>query len=523
MDAIQKSHGNRWIAVLWVIIFLLVAALALFVGQKMKSSPVAPTGPHLTTAFPDGGSLEIIGVSVKERLVEISPPKMFSFSFFSSTGATGGSYGGLNFYTKEEGGKDLTTRFTSETPAAMFMEFRMKDADGRGMVFPTYLAQRDRVDEDPRLTKAVRAIEFLNPATMELETLRAAMDKSGMQVLFQQHDPDAGWVNLMGPSLIYEPWPDRYIVTLNAWRRDLPTLDFRAIRADGEVTEFSLPNPDFRKTPAKVAPPLVLPYVHKAADFKLTVKGIRRVASPGKLPLAALDLKLEYTGSPVPGLKDGPVRMVWKNGAATDEWGNVVGFDRQNIRKKSLTGAMLPMKSKRLSFDLTVERTEDYPHSPHTGFMVLEGKVTDDGLAIAFEPGPDAAFLGITTMPVCKISKTKIYERNAPTKGWNQLKMTVHGKVDQLKTVQKRIGDISDCEFHVFVGDKNESSGLAFGGMNSGSSSGGGVFRFDRTFARQFPPGDLAPGTHVRVAMDAPMANENIHLDLELPATVDSE
>ena len=403
------------------------------------------------------------------------------------------------------------------------MEFRIKDADGVGITFPTYLTQRDTVWEDTRLRKSAASMRSFNPENMDPQTLRTAMDKAGLKVLLQQHDPEAGWINLMGPALFHEPWPDRYIATLEAWRRDLPTLDFRAIRADGEVVEFSLPNPDLRQAPAKTAPPLALPHIHKETDFKLTVSHIRRIASPGNLPLAAVDLKLEYTGSPVPGLKDGPIRLVWGTGPAADEWGNVVGLNRLSIHKESLTGAMIPLKSSHLSLDVIVERTENYPHSPDSGCMVLEGTVTDDGLGIDFELGPDAALLGISTMPVCKISTVSTHDRDDPASGWTQLVMKIEGKGDQLETVQRRIGDIQRCEFHVFIGDRNESSGYADGGGSGGSGQGGKLFHFSRDFMRRFPPGDLAPGTKVRVAMDAPMKNETIHLDLELPATVETD
>ncbi len=520
MEEARKPLGNRWTVTIWILVFLVVISLGLFVSQKLKFSRPAPTGPILTATFSDGATLEIIGMSVNERVVEISPPKMFSISVFSSKGSSGGYYSGLKFKTEEEAGKVVRTRLTSESPAAMFMEFRIKDADGIGMIFPTHLTQKDLVSEDSRLSKSQFSTGFFKPENMDLETLRAAMNKAGLQVLFQQRDPDSGWINLMGPSLFHEPWPDRYITTLSAWRRDLPDLDFRAIRADGEVVEFSLPNPDLRQAPSRTAPPLALPHIHKAADFNLTVNGIRRLASPGNLPLAAVDLKQEYTGSPVPGLKDGPIRMAW--GADSDEWGNVVK-SRQTIDKKSLTCAAVPLKSRMLSFDLIVERTENYPHSPFSGCMVLEGKVTDDGLGIDFEPSRDAALLGISTIPACKISMVSAHDRDDPTNRWSQLEMKIQGKGDQLETVQRRIGEIHSGEFHFFIGDQNESSGLTDGGMSGGSGSNGGSFFFDRTVRRRFPPGVLAPGTKVRVAMDAPMKNETIHLDLELPATVEPD
>jgi hypothetical protein len=523
MEETRKPVGNRWVVAIWIIVFLMVTAFGLFVSQKLKFSPAVPTGPLLTAEFPDGGTLEIIGVSVRERVVEINPPKMFSIPFLSPKGFTGGTYGGLNIDTQEEGGKVLSTRITSWTPAAMFIEFRMKDAHGAGMTFPAFLTDDAMVWEDKRFGKSMSPKDLFKPKNMDLETVRIAMAGAGLQVLFQFHDPDAGWIHLMGPSLFYEPWPDRYIATLNAWRREIPTLDFRAVREDGEVVEFSLPNPDFKKVAAKTPAPISLPFVFKSKNFSLTANHVRRIAISGNLPLAAVDLKLEYLGKPVPGLKDGPIRLVWQSAPAADEWGNEVKFGRNTIRKESLTGAKFPLSSKRLSLDVIVERTEDYPHSQYSGCMVLEGKVSDDGLEVHFDPGPDAALLGITSMPVGKIRKNAPGDKRDPTRGWSQLEMKIQGKGDQLETVQRRIGEIQKCEFPIFIGDRDESGGIAVGGKSGGSGYGGGGFHFDRSFTRRFPPGDLAPGTKVRVAMDAPMKSETLHLEFELPATVEPE
>jgi hypothetical protein len=155
--------------------------------------------------------------------------------------------------------------------------------------------------------------------------------------------------------------------------------------------------------------------------------------------------------------------------------------------------------------------------------MVLEGTVSDDGQEVRFKPGPDAGLLGITSMPVGKISKYTSRDKRDPMKGWSQLEMTVRGKGDQLETVQRRIGDLSDSEYPIFIGDRDESGGIERGGKSGGSGYSGASFHFHRDLVRFFPPGDLAPGTKVRVAMDAPKKRETIHLELELPATVEPE
>lgn len=90
---------------------------------------------------------------------------------------------------------------------------------------------------------------------------------------------------------------DRYIVVLSAWQRDLAELDFRAIRADGSIVEFSLPNPDL-KSPADVTF-ATAPLTHHGSDYSLVLAEVTRNFDyqPSAHPLCQFDLKLAPVGS----------------------------------------------------------------------------------------------------------------------------------------------------------------------------------------------------------------------------------
>ena len=84
--------------------------------------------PRQIVTFKDGGQFEILGVSVGERVVEVSPRKGFLLRYFSSKGSSGGTWGGLNINTEEEDRRVIRCRLRSDSPSAMLMEFRMTDS-----------------------------------------------------------------------------------------------------------------------------------------------------------------------------------------------------------------------------------------------------------------------------------------------------------------------------------------------------------------------------------------------------------
>ena len=461
-------------------------AIAVKIGFLETRSAPAIAQPQVVS-FADGGTLEIFGTSVGERIVEIAPQPRFKFPFSNRNGSSGSSYAGLNIQMEGVNGEIIRARLQSPSPRALLMEVRLKDRSGAAPALPVFLAgweNQRTIGNDDRILKRDHFFPKFEVKDDSLGTVRAAMTKVGLQLLIQHRDPQSGWIHLMGPSMYHQPWPDRYIVALGAWRRDLPRLDFRAIREDGEVAEFSLPNPDFRKSATPAAVAKTLPFVHTARDFTLAVNGMRRLQTPGNHPLATVDFEIHYKGLPIPGLKEGPISFQGAS-QASDEWGNTVAFDRSFGGKKSGLGALLPANSKRLTLDLVLRRSADCPYSARSGVIILEGVVTADGLEIDFKPGADADLFSVVELPACRI-------KPAPTQ---------------------------DPKPAVFLGDEDTSCGLAQSG--SGGCGGGVNFNFKHQSPRYFPPDALFPGTKVRIGLHQGVKNENMRFELELPPHVE--
>lgn len=519
MDAPMTVRRKLLLAA--VVFGLAMGLIAVALKMDVLTTPKATaSGPLTAVTFDDGVRLEVVGLSVGERVVDISPAKRFSVPFFSSKGASGGTYGGLNIDTEEEGGKVIRCRLRSDTRNAMLMEIRIRMGNGMPLKLPACLWNNGTVMEDDRISGKRGSIGFFKPKDDSVESLRDAMKKTGLQLLIQHRDPQGGWIHLNGPSMFHEPWPDRYIVALTAWQRNLPNLDFRAIRADGQIAEFSLANPDFRNAPLPGST-RTLPFVHVAGDFELTVKQVRRFATVGHHPFATVEMDVRHTGAPVPGLKDGPVRFDGAPNGAEDEWGNVVDFRSDTIRKKTTYGAFLPANSKRMDLNLTIVRTANYPRSVYAGFVVLEGIVGADGLTVAFTPGPDAALFGIRTMPVGSITPKSADSSKDPTHGWKQLAFDLSGGGDgrAQESIESRIGAIQGLQILVFPDNRNTSVGFP-DSRSGGSGSGGGQFNFNRHFGWSAPPEHLGPGAKIRIGIQGPLRNEEVRFSLELPSLI---
>lgn len=499
-----------------------LALLLIVVALKLDYfSPQAPVKKNqVTVRFEDGAALEILGVSVGERVVEVHPEK--TLKFLSSNGSSGGSWGGLNVESESEDGHVIRSRLRSEAKNALLMEFRIVNSDGTPGILPSYLTNHEAVFQDSRMGGKGAPTGFFKPQNDSVETLRQEMTRVGLLLLIQHHDPRSGWMNLMGPSMFEESWPDRYIVALGAWQRNLPTLDFRAVRADGQVAEFSLPNPDFRKSPTP-ATAVTIPHVHHADDFTLTVNGVRRYLTEGNHPFAAVDLDLQFKDTPSQGFGDGPISFDGATNGAEDEWGNVVDFERNTIHKRPVFGAFLPANSKHMTLNLVIQRNQNYPHSSAAGFIVFEGTVTADGMGVDFKPGPDADLFGIKKMPSCVIKPAPRGIFSGVTKDWQQLEFEIEGEnaSDELDAIQSRIGEINTWQFPVFIGDDNDSSGISFGNRGGGSGSGADRFNFHRGVGWCYTPDMLKPGTRVRVGISAPPGNETLKFDLALPELVE--
>lgn len=503
--------------VAWLIGSLAAVALVVLALniEKFAPKPAAPVPPVHVASFDDGGSLEILGVSLGQREIEVAQGRRFRM--FTQRGSTGSYYGGLRIDTEEENGEVIRCRVHADTSHAMLVEFRLKDAYGQGGTFTHYLTQRNMVEADVRLAPSGPR-SFIEAKDDSIAALHAEMTRAGLPFLLQHRDPKSGWIHLMGPGMFHEPWPDRFIATLENWDRSLPTLEFRAIRQDGGTVEFSLPNPDHHTKPKPIKP-AALPIVHHGTEFTLTVRGVERFAVPGSHPFAALDFDLAYTGTPVRGLEKGPIALHGAPSGVSDEWGNVTQLDSHSIEGRSRRGAFLPAGSGRMSLALRVGRDDSYPRRVDEGFVVLVGKVSADGKSVDFQPGPDAALFGVTQMPVGRIEPE--HARHRPgAGGWMWMKADVEGKGDDFESIRTRIGEIGRWRTPLFPGDSDISAGITDFGASGSAGWGGSEFHFNRRVYWLLPPELLEPGDTFRLGVVEMMEPEELTLDLELPPEI---
>lgn len=230
------------------IIIAVAGLLGITTILSLRSPAKVPEIPLQTLLFDsDGGKLEILGVSVDERVVE-SPARNRLPRLFKSRGMSHYVLGDFGVTRETENGEVVRTRSSFDGANALLIELRLTDPDGMPVPLPSYLATKSKVVFlDHRLTVGIGpSVRYFTPADDSVEAVRAAMGTADLQLVVQHHDPVAGWVHLNGPYLFNEDGKDRVMVALPDWQRDVPTLDFRAIRADGSVVMFSLPNPDFK-------------------------------------------------------------------------------------------------------------------------------------------------------------------------------------------------------------------------------------------------------------------------------------
>lgn len=329
-----------------------------------------------------------------------------------------------------------------------------------------------------------------------------------MQLLIQHRDPQAGWIHLTGPYLLDETLKDRYIVVLPAWQRDLPVLDFRAIRADGSTVEFSRPNPDLKSVaPGTFAP---APLTHSAADYSLTLAAVSRRFQPGAHPSCAFDLKLVPVGSGM----DSAFYLRLEASQAVDEFGNQLPLKFGN--KVAL--ADLPAAVKGASLSVKVERLPAYPRAESAGYTVLEGVVRADGSAVDFTLLPDAARFGITIPAAGKVSPIGGYG-NEETKDWKGLEFRIAGEVapPESAPIQSRIGEPGEWQYLVFPEGSADSAGAPRdrGGGWGGNST---TFKFNRNALWHGPPSALLPGARLRIGIHGKLPSDDVKFEVELPA-----
>jgi hypothetical protein len=148
-ENVQKRKILLTLAGIAVVMSLIALALKL---DLLAGPKPLKDAPRQIVTFKDGGKFEILGVSVGEWVVEVSPPKGFPLRYFSSKGSSGGTYGGLNINTEEEDRRVIRCRLRSDSPSAMLVEFRMTENSGREMRLSPYLTQRDMVADDERIS-----------------------------------------------------------------------------------------------------------------------------------------------------------------------------------------------------------------------------------------------------------------------------------------------------------------------------------------------------------------------------------
>jgi hypothetical protein len=521
MDQLNPLKRKILLAAAGLVLLMGLIAVALKLDLVASPQPAAK-GASQTVTFKDGGTLEILGVSVGERLVEDRPARGVFKYFVRQKGGSSYFHGGnsksLKVEREREDGRDVRFRIHSDSKGALLMEIRLKASNGMPMKLPFYMVDRDSVFEDRRLGSMIGP-KKLNLPDGSVEQMSQAMKKASLELLIQLRDPQAGWIDLTGPFFFNAAWPDRYMMVLTAWQRNLPILDFRAILSDGQVAEFSLPSPDIRKAPAAVAPPAVLPLVHRGSDFTLTLRKVERFSTPGEHPFAALEMDLHYTGTPAPGLKEGPLSFEEAALKAEDEWGNDMGLRSDSIKKQTRWGAYLPADSKRVMIDLRVARSDSYPQPVRDGFTVLEGVVSADGLTVDFKPCADAGLFGISAVSAGKIIPNP--SGYGESKDWKQLEFELRGENDigRLPIIERRIGDIQNLKVLIFPADSNESAGFP-SSQAGGSGSGMDKFHFSRNFWWTAPPELLGPGAKIRVGIHGPLKRDDIRFDLELPGLI---
>ena len=518
----QMAEQKRKMGLRAVIGVGVIIGMALLGGLMMVSSgssvrsPAAESTPIFT--FEDDAVLEILGTSIGKRIVEYgnrdemqgSEPGKSSFG--SQVG--GGSNGGIDIFTEKEDDQVVRCTVRALSAKTMLMEVRLSEIKDTPLRMPAYLLWPDRVFDDTRLggEAGVRSLKLLEDSE---EGWREAMAKAKLQLVIQHRDPQAGWISLAGPFLYNEVTKDRYIMVQPAWQRSLPALEFRAIRASGMIREFSLPNPDYIRV-ARRGTYEPSPQVHKASDYTFTLDGVARAPVPGRLPFVYFKTKLEFDGEIVDDPENSPVRV--SGFQVKDDLGNLVPMEWETIRNQSVCGVFLPAASKGMSASFIVARPPYYRRSEADGIMVMEGVVADDGKTADFKLLPGTEGFGIGTLPVGKIAPVGKGMDEGATRGWMTLGFRLHGENDpkSYEPIIRKIGAMGGWQYQIFP----EGSVKSAGNPNSvrysyGNSENHLNFTIDVSWLG--PPETLRPGTKFRVALHAPLQNDELKFEVALP------
>lgn len=512
MQLEQRRWRKREIGVAIGFGALLIAKLTVWIVKLGSASRVAEETPQVAS-FPDGSELRIYRGSVGELAVDY--PEGGSWKLI--TGASEGTYsfGDAGVTTNLKNGQVVRRVARVYLTDALLLDISLHDPNGAAQRLPSYLDGGHFISHDSRFGAGDTFGRSFEAASNSLPDLEAAMIECDLSLLIQHHDPQAGWVDLTGPYLFDADSMTRSVVALSAWQRDLEKLEFRAIRSDGAVAEFSLPNPDFKKSPAKVSPG-PLPQMHRAADYAVELRGVKRLASRGHHPFAEVDMTFESGGKTVKGDHGDPVALGGMT--ATDEWGNRLPFELTSIQGKLRMGAYLPTASRHMTLRMPVRRTQNHPRNATDGVILLEGVVAADGVNVEFQPSSAAAGFGIekTVSGTIRLSNEPFEVTN-----WKVLEVSVSisGSEAELKSLESRMGKLTDWQLQTFPGESQESAGVL--GIPIYSSSTGTLgFSFEIPYQWQAPPDLLKPGAKMKIGIFGPLPGDDLTFELDLPTEI---
>ncbi len=510
----ERRRWGKWEIVTASVLggLLLLAAVTALIVNRLPSTPVTAENPVIAK-FPDGGELRIYRTSVGDLTVDY--PQERSWNPHTTKDSICPYIGDLQVRTDTRNGKTIRRSARMDQTNALFIEYSLISPVGIPQRLPAYLEALGRVESNTRFGTVGHVGSFDRIGDSPAD-LGIAMTTAGLPLLLQNHDPESGWIDMQGPYLFDTDSMTRSVGALCVWRRDLPTLDFRAVRADGAVAAFSLRNPDYRKSPV-MSSPGPPPLRYRAVDYALEIQLWEPSVQIGNHPSTTVELNLQVGGRPMKGDKGDPVSL----GATTaeDEWGNKAPFREMMTGSKHRQYVSLPAASRVMKLHLKICRAPDHPQNEADGAMVLEGTVTADGLTVEFLPGPAAAWFGIGNRVIGKIEPPKHGRVKIGHSDWSTMNMVVAGGGDSvaLKPLERRFGDLSQWQLLATPGAGRDSAGIVTL-KGRGGSKRNNEFQFQTTFDWQAPPEMLAPGATVRIGIFQPLPDDDLTFELELPA-----
>gem|GEM_PF-6356032 len=470
--------------------------------------------PQQTLHYADGGRLEVFGAALGEYLdsrVKISKWRGAWLGGGGAAWTSNNTISGTRGYravvrAEEADGHLIGCRTWVEGYKPLMISVRQLDRGGAGVEQPTYLS----AGEVQNQTWGWRGGENpLGAVGTSREEHRAALGDAGLGLLVQHKDPVSGWVNLEGPFKIHDGLEGRHLVALFAWQRDQRDLMFRAIRADGAVVDFSLPNPDYQIVPCEMAAASPLPALSKGADFEVRVVAVESRQVPDSYALRRIELEVG-SGLTADAESEDVLRAELVD--AADEWGNRVPIMGPEFGSRDVRGFGFPGDSRRADVRMHLRRGKNYPWSASESVLIAEGTVSADGTELELKLLPGAAQLGISTPPWTVVEASE------------QLMISYEASLtdNSLKAAEASFGEVDSWQL-VFFGSGSEVSGGTVSGRSwSGSYMGDGM-RIERAVSWKTAQGALRPGEPIRVGVARMLPTSEVVFPLELPTVEGAE